>query len=31
MDADDLQLFERTIRACPEQWFQFAPFWPADS
>ncbi len=23
--------FERTIRATPAQWFQFAPFWPARS
>lgn len=23
--------FETTIRAFPAQWFQFAPFWPADS
>jgi KDO2-lipid IV(A) lauroyltransferase len=26
-----VSFFERTIRARPEQWFQFAPFWSAQS
>jgi hypothetical protein len=23
--------FETVVRLFPTQWFQFAPFWPADS
>jgi KDO2-lipid IV(A) lauroyltransferase len=26
--AETVGFFERTIREHPEQWFQFAPFWP---